>query len=64
MEISSNSVSYEVFNVSNSTYGDYVQSLLDAGYVMSNNGTFIKENYEVIASITQDGSMIIKLNII
>ena len=64
MEISNNSVIYEVFNVNNSTYGDYVQSLLDAGYIMSGNGTFIKGNYEVVALITKDGNMSIKLNVI
>ena len=64
MEISNNSISYEIFNVSNSTYGDYVQSLLDEGYVMTDNGTFIKGNYEVVAMITKDGNMSIKLNII
>ena len=64
MEISNSSVSYEVFNVSNSTYGDYVQSLLDEGYVMTDNGTFIKGNYEVVTMITKDGNMSIKLNII
>ena len=57
MEIGSSSVNYEICNVSNSAYGDYVQSLLDEGYIMSNNGTFIKENYEVIVTITKDGNM-------
>ena len=64
MEISSSSVSYEVFDVNNSTYGDYVQSLLDNGYVMSSDGSYIKGNYQVITTITQDGNMSIKLNII
>ena len=64
MEISSNSVNYELFNVNNSTYGDYVQSLLDNGYVMSSDGSYIKGNYQVITTITQDGNMSIKLNII
>ena len=61
MEISGSSVSYEVFGVNNSTYGDYVQSLLDNGYVMSSDGSYIKGNYQVFTTITQDGNMSIKL---
>ena len=61
MEISGSSVSYEVFGVNNSTYGDYVQSLLDNGYVMSSDGSYVKGNYQVFTTITQDGNMSIKL---
>ena len=64
MEINQNSVNYEVHNVDDYIYSDYVKSLIDQGYTMTDYGTFIKGNYEVVTKITKDGNMSISLNII
>lgn len=61
MEISKSFVNYEILNVNNETYGDYIQALLDQGYKMMADGSFIKDNYQIITSITQDGNMSIYL---
>ena len=64
MEISQNSVNYEVYNVNDYIYSDYVKSLIDQGYTMTDYGTFIKGNYQVVTKITKDGNMSISLNIL
>ena len=62
VEIGQNSINYELYNISDYTYSDYVKALIDKGYTMTDYGKFIKDNYEVITTITQDGNMSIKLN--
>lgn len=64
MEISQNSINYEVHNVDDYIYSDYVKSLIDQGYTMTHYGTFIKGNYQVVTKITKDGNMSISLIII
>ena len=61
VEVRNNSINYELYNVSDNTYSDYVKALIDKGYTMTDYGKFIKDNCEVVTNITKDGNMSIIL---
>ena len=61
MEISSSGVTYEIENMSKDSYENYIQLLKNEGYIMQENGSFVKDNYEIITAITDDGHMNINL---
>ena len=61
VEVENNSINYELYNVSDNTYSDYVKALIDKGYTMTDYGKFIKDNCEVVTNITKDGNMSIIL---
>ncbi len=61
MEISSNSVSYQLYDVSNENYDNYVNELLEQGYTMLEDGTFTKDGYNITMSFTENGNMTISL---
>ena len=64
MEISKNSVNYEISGVTNETYETYIQGLIDKGYMLSSDGSYENGNYKMYTSITEDGFMKINLIVI
>ena len=47
MEISNSSVSYNILNMDESVYNNYINKLSESGYVLNENGLWCKENYEL-----------------
>ena len=61
MEISDNSVVYNLNCINNDTYNKYIQDLVNKGYNMLDSGIFVKDGYTITTTYNKDGHMSIEL---
>ena len=61
MEISKKSVSYDIYNIDNNVYQNYIKRLEQYGYKLKENGIYSNDKYDVMIMINNNNDMSISV---